>query len=257
MSKEAGPGCKRCLGGRIFKKLLVLVAIIGLFYGALYRVQTQTWPWQDWNAFFTFSTASTKSAFEKGKSFAKNTLAPKTKELLARAHDLLESWDTERAEPASEPAGEGAEPTEGEESNGEALELAGAGEISEGEGDSEVEVRVAKRSPEDSEVIVAEGAVKTDPVAATAEVRATPDTWREGRVKFKDGLKNYQQSSPEMDGSQDALKAAKADFEASRDLLEKAKEEDPDNHLIERDLQEVQIFLVDCQRRLTIETETY
>lgn len=248
MSKDSGGGCKKVHGGQFVKKLFVLAAIVGLFYGALFRVQTRAWPWEDWGAFFYFSKASTKAAFDKGREFTREKVLPKTKDLLARAHQLLEEWDTEAPPPEGEPKAEPAPEPEPEATpDREALGVASArtesGKI-EGTGT----------------VPVGEGV----PVKVKVSAEATPDqekanalAWEEGRAKFKAGLQHYQRSSPEMEGSQDELKAARGEFEKSLTLLEKAQEEDPDNHLIERDLEEVQVFLVDCQRRLKVETETY
>lgn len=252
MAKDSGGGgCKRRHAGPFVKKLFVLAAIVGLFYGALFRVQTRAWPWEDWGAFFQFSKTSTQAAFEKGKEFTRDKVLPKTKQLLARAHDLLEDWDTESPDPK---AGQGTEPgaegEQGQEPGGESLGLASA----ESE-EHKIEV-TGKVSVEDVPVEVK---VKADPerAAKAAASKASDENWRQARSKFKSGLKHYQQSSPEMAGSQEELHAAKSDFQESFDLYEKAKRDDPDNHLIERDLEEVQTFLSDCQRRLTVETDSY
>lgn len=255
MGKEAGNGCKRFHGGQALKKLFVLVAIIGLVYGALFRISERRWPWQDWGAFFTFSKTSTQNAFEKGKEFTREKVFPKTKQLLARAHDLLEKWDTEDPLPAEEPA-------EGEVAQGpedEALEVTNPSDREPAEGETDVAASEEGRQPREAPT-GAEGETAAEVVAhkpSPAKTQASTEAWRKGRASFKEGLKHYQRSSPEMEGSQDELRAARDDFRKSLEYLEEAKRADPDNHLIENDLQEVQTFLVDCQRRLTLEPKTY
>ena len=239
MAKAGDAGCKKCHFGGALKKLCVLAAIVGLVYGALYRVHTRTWPWQDWGNFFRFSKTSTAQAFEKGKEFTRDTVIPSTQRLLARAQNLLERWDTEQ--PAPESQENGAAP-QGEAEQG-AFEVAGPT----GARDSELITDVASSQSE----------VPAEKPGREASPPQERDYGEEGREKFREGLKHYQHSSPEMENSQQELLAARGKFQESLELLETAEKQSPDNLQIQEDLQEVQVFLVDCQRRLEVETKSY
>ncbi|MCZ6689582.1 MAG: hypothetical protein O7H41_08270 [Planctomycetota bacterium] len=242
MTKEAGKQCKRSHFGGIFKKLFVLVAIVALFYGALYRINTRTWPWQDWNDFLRFSKTSTRSAYEKGKKFTTETVLPKTKQLLAKAQGLLDRWDTETPAPVDEQA----EPQPSDVDTGEeALEIPGPSE----KASDMVEDRGEEET--DQPIVIEE---ERAPVRSPARKMSPEisDDWQSARDNFREGVMHYQRSSAEMDEHQVELKAAKEAFHKSIVLFEKAQAADPDNHLIDRDIQEVQVFLIDCQRRLKV-----
>lgn len=258
MGNDAGGGCKRFHGGKFFRTIFALVAIAGLFYGALYRVKKDQWPWEDWKGFLHFSKTSTQTAFEKGKEFTRDKVLPKTRELLAKAEKLLEEMDTEGPAPAKETADEVAQEPEREPGE-EPLELAGAKVEDE---EAPAEAVTAEEEMGAAEVVPAAGgeAISVEQPAkkpAPGKAPEQSDSWRKGRAKFKEGLRHYQQTAPDMEHSREELAAAQADFRESQKLLEEAERADPDNHLIEQDLQRVQEFLVDCQRRMTLEPRTY
>lgn len=232
MGTEGKAKCDRMHVGKGFKYLFLFALLLVLTYGGLFRYRTRSWPWQDWNAFASFSEVTTKTAFEKGKDFSQQKVIPATKDLLARAQNLLERWEEEPVteEPAPPP----------EESEKEALEI------------PKEEAELAEAAEE----VIVETTEETDSgVEIVAE--AKPNYHQQARDTFKDALKHYQRSSPELDPDQTELAAAQEKFRASLDLLEKAKAENPKNTTIDDDIQDVQVFLYDCQKRMEVDARTY
>jgi hypothetical protein len=235
MGTDGKAKCNRMHVGKGFKYLFLFALLLVLTYGGLFRYRTKAWPWEDWNAFASFSEVTTKTAIAKGKDFSQQKVIPATRDLLAKAQDLLERWEEE---PVTEDPDTPAEATDKE-----AL------------GIPPEETEVADADEPADEIVVETTEEADGGVEMVAEPR--PNYHQQARDTFKDALKHYQRSSPELDPEQAELASAQEKFRASLDLLEKAKAADPKNTTIDDDIQDVQVFLYDCQKRMEVDTRTY
>ena len=250
MTADAKTTKKRTRLGKAMNYLLLFAVLMALTYGGLFKVRTKAWPWHDWNAFADFTSLTTRTAIHDAKQFTKEKVVPATSDLLARAKELLDDWDAEPADAGADAAADPEAPADEMAGTDEA-----SGQVPPKDGDVEI---VAERGMS----IEAEDTAnpeRMEPVPAPRKIvlKKTPtDDHARGREKFKEALRHYQRSSPEMDGSQEQLKQAQDDFRVAMQILEKAKAADPNNRQIEEELQEVQTFLYDCQKRMTVQ-ETY
>ena len=95
MSAKDKKACKRFHFGKGTKYLMVFVGLLAITYGGLFRVRTNVWPWDNWTAFVSFTSVTTRDAIQRGREFTREKVVPATKDLLARAQDLLKEWDEE------------------------------------------------------------------------------------------------------------------------------------------------------------------
>lgn len=253
-AKAVEKGHKSCRSAKLLKAMFGFAGLLAITYGGLYRVQTSAWPWENWGGFASFSSATTKDAFQRGKRFTREKVVPATHDLLARAERLLEKWETE----SPENGGKGAADREGKgamEIAPESLGGKGAGRTA---SDRAAEITQAESlvTMDGKETTIKMGDPNhlspTDARAVTEAAKLQLGARAQAREKFKEALRHYQRSSPEMQGNQAQLQEARAKFEEALALFEKAKAENPNDPRIEDDLQEVQVFLYDCQKRLKV-----
>ncbi|RME73898.1 MAG: hypothetical protein D6776_06215 [Planctomycetota bacterium] len=194
-----------------------LLAGIGLFAG--YKLQAGKWAWEDVDGFVTYAKQTTRTGYRKARSLAVRTndryrITDRTKALLAKAKQEL----------ARLMEGEKKPPVAGTASAPSAAEIEAQREANFGFTDAELE-------------------------------QLPPgyfEAYKSGLEAYRDALQAFRASMPGTPEADAHLREAKQRFEQARAAWEKARAAYPDDGRVEQLLQQVQEYLHDINKRMTV-----
>lgn len=215
--------------GRSAKRLAALAVLLAAGLVAGFKVQRQTWAWNDPAGFKAYALecwtlAQTKAvdmAQAAKKKADESGLTAKTEELIERAKRALSTEPEAAVAPA---------------------------EMREGEGGPEAAEAAAAPGPDGAHV-----APKADPAKVAAARKLPPGYYEEfkaGYEAYREGLVHFRNSMPRAPDEQKNLAAAKVSFQKAQAYWEKAAaiyDGDPRLPALQQDLQ---LYLVDINKRI-------